>query len=603
MKKLVVLLLVLIAAPARADDPPTKEQLAANRAACERAEPTCDPTLLLSKLERRAIERVLAEDPTLVLDHAPSGKTITKIRVVPLTVFGPEDGFLRFLNVFHIKSKVSAVTNEIQLDAGDTWDQLRVDESARRLRDPVSTGLVAIVPLSAGEGRVELLCVTRDVWSLRMNSSWEFQADKISFAAVALSENNLLGLRKLLALSFRMNLGEFFVGPVYVDKNMFGKHYDLRLRAGPLFGRDSRELEGSESVVDFARPLWSLDTRWGVGLSWNHRFATERSFFGPALRTYDAPETPEDDLLPYAYRMRKMSIAGSVVRAFGDDHWQERARIGYELASQRPELLDGFPDDPVLQQSFVDNVLPRSERTSLLYLGAELFEPRYRNMPNMQSFELAEETRMGLAAELRLGASVRPLGSTTTFFRVTGELGYTGAVGDDGLWAVKTAGTTRIEHGKPIDTTTEAVARFATPIVANTGRLVTQVKVSALFRDTQNQFYTLGGENGLRAYPIGFLTGDRRVIWNTELRSKSRQVWFMRWGVVAYYDVGGTGDRFHDVSAHHDVGVGLRILTPQVNTDVFRIDAAFPVSAGEHPGIYAPPLYGWRISAGYDQTF
>lgn len=597
MRSLVVVAAVVAAAaPASAQDaPPTKEALAANRVACERAAADCDPVMLLSRLERRAVDRVLAAHPELALDHAPAGKTIAAVRIVNQDVFGPGDGFLQWFNFLHVTTRQRAVRRELTLGEGDAWDQLRLDESARRLRDPVSTGLVAIVPLIAADGTVEMLIVTRDVWSLRANSLWEIQEQQLTYLSVSLSENNLLGRRKLLALSFRMDQGAFFVGPVYIDKNIAGAHVDLRARGGPLFNRYTQELEGSESVFELARPIFSVDERWGAGLAWSHRYALDRSFLGAGLRTYDAPETAEDDALPYAYRMKKLSLALSGVRGFGDDRVQQRARAGYELAVQRPTLLDDFSADPVLREAFTRDVLPRSERTSQVFAGYELFEPRYRNTPNVSTFELAEETRMGVSAEAKVGVAPKFLGSESAFVRLTGSAGYAGALGDDGLWSVTGQGTTRLERGKAIDTTVEGTVRVVTPTIGAFGRVVTQVRAAGLFRDSQNQFYTLGGDNGLRGFPIGFFDGDRRVVWNTELRTRPIPILFTRWGAVAFYDVGGAANSYRSMKPHHDAGVGLRVLTPQINTDVFRLDFAFALD-GDHVG-------GLRFSAGYDQTF
>ena len=38
--------------------------------------------------------------------------------------------------------------------------------------------------------------------------------------------------------------------------------------------------------------------------------------------------------------------------------------------------------------------------------------------------------------------------------------------------------------------------------------MVTQVKVSGLFEDSQTQFYTLGGDNGLRGFALNRFFGD-----------------------------------------------------------------------------------------------
>src|SRR5688572_5006243 len=62
----------------------TREQvaraIAANQRACERGEAGCDPVALLSRLERRAADRVVAEKG-LAFDRAPHGKKIGRVLV------------------------------------------------------------------------------------------------------------------------------------------------------------------------------------------------------------------------------------------------------------------------------------------------------------------------------------------------------------------------------------------------------------------------------------------------------------------------------------------------------------------------------------------
>jgi hypothetical protein len=575
--------------------PLDKAEVAAMRRSCEQAEAGCDPVALLSRLERRAVDRAMTSRG-LRFDRAPAGKRIGTIHVVDLDVFGPGDGFLRWFNIFHITTKASTVKRELLFANGDGWDQHLVDESARHLRDPVSTSLVAIVPVVAGtgtEGMVDVLVVTRDVWSLRANSNYEIQGSQLTYLALSLSENNLGGRRKLLAASFRMDQATYSIGPVYIDKNILGRHVDLRGRAGPVFNRYSSELEGSDSVLNLSRPIWSLDTRWGGSLEWNHRLAIDRTFRGTGLRTYDAPETDGDDMLPYEYHMRRFGLAATVVRGFGE-RFEHRLKSGYQLHVQRPELLDEFPGTGVARESFIDNVLPRSERTSVVFAGWQVFEARYRNFQNVASFELAEDTRMGLDADASIGAGLAVIGSESNFLRLSGSAGYTGPLGQDGMWRVSVAGTTRVEGGEAIDNIVEGTVRAVSPTVGP-GRLVTQVTVAGLYFDSQNQFYTLGGENGLRGYPVGELQGDRRFLWQTELRSRPVPILFTRWGLVLFDDVGSAAASFRSMAVLHDAGFGIRALVPQLDPQVFRFDLAVALDPQRRGTL--------RFTAGYEQSF
>lgn len=591
---------LVAASPAAAQVPPeptfSKDELAAMRTSCERAEPACDPVALLSKLERRAVDRVILARG-LELERAPHGKRVGRVEVVPLDVFGPGEGFLRWFNVFHATTRPESVRRELIVGPGDAWDQRDIDESARRLRDPISTSLVAIVPVrSPVEGEVDVLVVTRDVWSLRMNSNYEYQGNELTYLTVSLSENNLLGLRKLLAVAFVMRQATYTIGPVYVDKNLLGEHIDLRGRAAPIWNRETSDIEGSESIVTLSRPLWSRHTEWGAGLDWAHKNEIYRLYQGPRLLDYDNPDTVETENVPWRYRYKTMSISASGVRAFGD-RVEQRVKAGYELAVQRPSLLDDFPDDPVLQAAFTRDVLPRSERTSVLFVGWDLLESRFRNYQNVSTFELAEDNRMGVELGATAGFAHTLIGSEFSFIRLSGSAGYTGAWLGDGLWRARVAATTRIEDGEAIDNVVDLRLRLVTPTLG-IGRLVTELKLSGLYIDRQNQYYRLGGDSGLRGYPINEFIGDRRAVWNTEFRTRPVPVLFTRWGLVGFHEIGGAASSFRSMQLFQDVGFGLRALIPQVDPDVFRFDFAFALD-----DVPDPMAGRFRFTAGYEQTF
>jgi hypothetical protein len=569
--------------------------LSAMRNACENAEPTCDPVQLLSGLERTAVDRAMAPRG-LAFDHAPYGKQIGHIYIVDHTVFGPGDGPLRLLNVFHISTKASTVRRELVFHEGQTWDQARIDETARHLRDPISTSLVAIVPIASGtDGVVDVLVVTRDVWSLRANSNYEIQGNQLTFLSLALSENNFLGWRKLVAASFRMDQGAYRVGPLYLDRNAFGKHIYVLALGGPVFNRHTSKLEGSASEVTVARPLWSLDTKWGAQLDWTHRDAIDRAFQGDGLALFHAPDGEE---LPYEYHMKKYTLKATVTRGFGDKV-EQRVKGGYALSIIRPTLLPDFQADTrVARDSFVNGAMPPSERTSELFVGWSMFVPKFRNFQNVDTFDLAEDVQMGPQSEAELGLALGLYGSEANFLRLTGSLGYTGGLGDDGLWKLTMSATSRVQGGEAIDNILETQARFVSPTFGFM-RLVSQLTLSGLFIDRQNQYYTLGGDNGLRGYPIGAERGDRRMVWQTEIRSKPISILFTRDGFVWFVDVGDSANSFRGMALHTDVGVGLRALVPQLDSGVYRFDIAVPVDdAGKRDRFGRA-----RFTAGYEQSF
>jgi hypothetical protein len=568
----------------------------AMRAACVERAPACDPVALLGALERGALRRALVARG-LVIDTAPTGKRIGQVLVTTLPVFGDETPFLRWANVFHWRSKATMIKRELVLGAGDRWDADRVDESIRHLRDPLNTSvavIVAVRPASGDPDEVDLLVVTRDVWSLRTNYNGELQDGTFTFLTISLSENNFFGSRTLAAVAFRMDQATFSLGPVFIDKNVLGEHVDVRAAGGPLWNRASYELEGSESTVSVSRPLWSLATTWGVYGEWSHKNAIVRRYRGNVLRTYDAPSTPGDDALPWQFRDRQWSASVQVVRSSGA-RWKQRPKVGYELQSERPSVLADFAGDAAARADFAAEVMPRSERAGRVFAGYELFTASYRDYQDIDSFDVAESVRIGPRVQLVLGAATPWLGSDRQFGTVAFEEGLTVPLGDDGLLTTSGGVGARLEDGALIDRSVTQSLRLVTPRVAWL-RLVSEAKATGFFREQANRRIFVGGDAGLRGFPVGAFVGRRALVWQSELRTGSVRMPFgLRWGFVAFYELAGAGNTVATVDLHHDIGLGLRSLTPQLSAEPFRVDLAMPLDGVDR---YKP-----RLIVGYRQAF
>lgn len=571
------------------------------RQACADRAPHCDPIAILGRLERDALAHALRARG-LLLDGQPHGKRIRRVHVVTMPVIGEEAAFLQWANVFHVESKEHVVARELVVGPGDRWNADDIDESARRLRDPLFSSLavvVAVVPPDAplGGDEVDVLVVTRDVWSLRTNYNGEWQKDHFSFLTVSLSENNLFGRRKLLAMVFRMDQSAFTLGPLYIDKNLAGQHVDLRLRGGPIWNRASRDIEGSESYVTLARPLWSLGTRWGAFLDWSHRDAIDRTFSDDGVALWDDPDTDAEEAVPWQYRQRQWSIGASGVYSINTcaRRYKHNWKAGYSLASQRSRVLDepGAPPEQVAQ--FEDKVLPRSERTGTVWAGYEIYTPRYRDYQDVDSFDLAESLRLGPRGQVVLGLARPELGSEKSFGTVSLEGSWAIAFGDDGYASTGASFSARLEGGRLIDRGVAQSLRVVTPSVS-IGRAVIEARVAGFFREEGNRLLAVGGNAGLRGYPVNAFVGERSAVVQTELRSRSvRLLLGTRWGAVLFHDLAAAADQIGELQPYQDVGVGVRGLVPQTSPEIFRFDLAFPLD-GAYRG--RP-----RFIAGYRQAF
>ena len=554
----------------------------------------------LGEYEREALRQALEALDLRVVDD-PEGRTIRRVHVVNLEVFGEEAGWIAWLNTLRRTTRDEVIAREVLVGPKDAWDAEKIAETRRNLADPTYSSLVVIRPVrpaeegnpgpAIAEDEVDLLIVTRDVWSLRLSTLFEMQQDVLSSLSVALIETNFLGLRKVAAVQFDLDLGSYAMGPLYIDPNIAGTRLELAGRASAVFNRETGSPEGSRSAVRVAYPLWSLDRRWGASLSFSHDDSIARSFEGGGLRQYEAPGGP----IPWEYDRRELGLVSEVVRSQGVGILH-RVGFGHELELSRPAVLDSFAGDEAQREVFERDVLPRSERASSIFARYRLFEPRYEMYRDLDTFDLREERRLGPDLQLKLSFASPALGSESTFWRGRARLAWSLGLGEDGIANAALEGDSRLQGGELIDNELRGVLTMASPRLFDLGRIVARADVAARVRERSNRFYTLGGMTGLRGYPIGHDTGTRRARLNVEARSAGLPVWLFRAGAVAFWDAGHAADRAGDLSLRHDVGAGIRFLAPQFSRFVVRIDWAIPLHGADAglPG---------RITAGGGQVF
>lgn len=601
---------------------PTQQRIGAVRQ-CEAHSPDCDWLATFSTLERQSIARAMTARG-LEVDPQPWGKVIGKLRVYNENVFA-EDNFLQFLNFIHFTTREKAIRDELTIHAGEVWDQDRVAESARRLHDPLYSSVIALLPVKSAEpGKVDLLVVTRDVWSLRLNSQYTFQEGSLTNLSISISENNFLGHRNVLSAALLLDQGSLAVGPLFIDKNFLGTHLDLRARVDTIMTRQSLDVvtpdgvhiptgdpkgledgggyrkEGSDATMSLALPLWSLASEWGGGTSFSYRDAIARSYFGTGIRSYDDPRTSTIEAVAREFRYKTWSVNANAVRQWGS--WlKQQFSIGYTISDQNPSLLPNAPTDPMLRQDFVADVFPRNETISQAYVEYSFFTPRYKTMRNVSTYELAEDVQLGPSLDVSLAQAMSFLGSTHTFTRPGLSVGWTFPVGEDGFVRPSASTSLRIEPDggnvhDTIDNVASASIRAATPTLGF-WRIVGQVGVDTRWHDTQNSYFTIGSDSGLRGYPINAFFGQRRFSAQLEARTSPYPIWIWRFGGVLFYEAGGADNSLDEMTVYHDIGLGIRGLIPQTSRELLRFDVAVPLRPS--PGNPVSP----HFIAGFESYF
>jgi hypothetical protein len=573
-----------------------------------------------SRLEQESIDQALRQ-LGLVVEAKPAGKTIGNVFVVNQDVFSPRDWYFQLFNIFHRTTREDVLRRELLFAPGQPYDPALIEETTRNLQAPativLATGesvpqpelssVVAIVPLASRmPGKVDVLVVTRDVWSLRLNTNFEFQQNTLSYLDTSLSENNLFGWRKYVSIGYTLDLGKYAVGPEYLDPNVLGTRVQFYANAVANYTRGTTHYEGNAETFALIYPLYSLASRWGGGLAVSHEDAIERQFLGDGV----APVPLESDpsvTLPDIYQRRALIVDANATRSFPTSVIQ-RVTFGYHFDDRRSSPLEGYSyggATPAQIQELLDEYAPISELRSEPYLGYSMFTPRYAVYRDLNTFDLRENRQLGPAVQLVAAYGSPELGADFRAFPLSASASW--AVGPDGsLASASVAGSLRLREGGAIDKTMQAILYFASPVMWRAGRVVASAEADAYRDDTQRRRFFLGGDTGLRGYTIGADQGTTQLIGHLELRSTSLAITSQRVGVLFFEDVGSAAATFSAAARDTlaDVGLGARWLIPQLNSTVIRFDWAVPLVSVTLPnGAFAPAGLPGRISIGFDQIF
>ncbi len=572
----------------------------------------------LGRLEQESVEEALAA-LGMKIDPHPEGKIVGAIAVVNQEVFSRRDWYFQLFNIFHRTTRPWILQRELLVKPGQVYDGALVEESIRNLQAPAAltiggrpfgqpelSSVVAIVPVvSSRPGTVDLLTVTRDVWSLRFNTNFEFQQNTLSLLDTSLSENNLFGWRKYLSVGFTLDQGAYAIGPTYFDPNLAGTRLTLLASARAFYTRGTDAYEGDAELFSVRYPLFSLASRWGGGVDVNHQDAVLRSFRGNSLRLLDLAGDPAGvvEAIPYEYRRGIVSVNSSVVRSFGGNVIQ-RVTVGHLFDDRRSSVLPEFPGDPgdpqraLDERRFLNQFAPLSERRSEPYVNYAVFTPRYGVYRDLNTFDLRENKLLGPNVSLSAGYGLPALGADFTALSLSASAAWAVDL-HGGFGQVLVQGGARLRDGTFIDQNATARLYVASPLLARAVRLVLSTEADAARNDTQRRRYVLGGSTGLRGYAIGDFQGTSMVVSHAELRTAALPIFSQRFGALLFSDVGHTAASFATLVPHHDFGLGLRWLIPQLNSSVLRFDWAIatqstPFTAAGLPG---------RFTAGFQQVF
>ena len=462
-------------------------------------------------------------------------------------------------NRVHVRTRPSVIDAVLLFERGDYFDARVVEESARtlRARDYVAAATITPARYDAATNSVDLDVRVRDSWSLAPDLKFSRSGGENEVGA-GISDSNLFGTGKELTISYTEDVDRDESYANYQDANVYGS----RVRLGVTLANAS---DGHRRVLSAERPFFALDTRFSVGGSVRNDRRVET--------VYDLGE----ELEKFRHDERAVTLSG------GWSHGLVGRRAKRWLAGLTAERHRFLPaaDEPL------PSVLPQDRELVYPWLGWQLVEDDYREMSELNDMGRTEDVALGLNMTIKLGRARERFGSDRDAWLFDANVHHGWEPGGNGRLLLVDGGvSTRREDAGYRNTMAFVDARYFRRNLDN-HLFSAQLRAVTTHRLDAERQVLIGGDNGLRGYPLRYQAGAHSLLFTAEQRFYTD--WYpwrlLRVGWAAFLDVGRTrgGDvrGTTDVGTLYDVGLGLRLSSPRSSgRSIVHVDLAFPLKDG-----------------------
>lgn len=531
--------------------------------------------------QRSALEKSVASEALAQLgwqaETLPQGKQIEAIAIYTLDVFDERDPVPQFVNALHVTSRDYVIRRELLFEVGETWSRQRVEETERNLRSLRQLSLANVVVARGSHAdTIRLIVVTKDVWSLRLNSNIGFGGDGLQYLLLNPAEENLAGTHSSLGVLYLLDPFRHIGGVRYVQPRLGGSRYWLGLQAALIANRESGAFEGSSGQFVFELPQFSLRSpfAYGTRVAWLDEIS--RRTLGTTLRTFDVRlPSGETESVPWEYKTERLAADyyGTLSRGVLK---KTDLSFGIEAEQRSYRRLAETGYQPSTLAAFDAEVLPVADRRIGPFLQLRTYEGRFHRVLDFELLGLQEDYRLGYDLMTRVFVASESIGSSRDLVGVVAGASYTWPLGT-GLARLAAQGRGVVATLNRNEASLSLGARLVSPLTGP-GRLHLDADLDWRYENYLNlPPFSLGGSGRLRGFRVNEFQGQNLMVANLEYRTRSVDILSAQVGLAAFYDVGDAPESLATLSLHHDVGMGVRILFPQADRAVLRLDYGLPL--------------------------
>lgn len=478
----------------------------------------------------------------------------------------------RLANSLHISTRKSTIESQLLFATGAPFSRHQLDETERLLRGQRYLNEARITPVRYNDDNtVDVAVRVHDVWTLSPGLSFGRRGGA-NHTRAEFEDTNFLGLGKHLSLSRASNVDRTSWQLAYKDPNLLGSWWALSTSY-------ANESDGGEKIFALSRPFYALDSRWSADLGGSDTQNTVSEYsLGHVVDRFHMHE-------------QLFNVGGGISRGLIDG-WTTRYLAGARYESRSFERIPDFshgatPDDRVFAYPWI---------------GVELLEDQFLKTRDLDQIGRTEDVYLGTSARFEAGYASTGLGSTRDAVMLRSLLRTGTAFSADQYMLSSADFKGRWEGGRLDNGQTDLTTRY---YLRHSSRRLFFASLNASFasRLDPEQQLLLGGDNGLRGYPLRYLAGSTQVLFTLEERfyTKWQPLKLVNVGAAVFFDVGRSWGRDRYAAAADatattvtqtaaeigsgwlkDIGFGLRLGSARSGLgNVLHFDVAFPLDGGD----------------------
>ncbi len=487
-----------------------------------------------------------------------AGAVIGEVRIITQDIFdlddpGENSALYRLANQLHVKTRPSVIRRSLLFRSGERVSLRVIEEAERVLRANSYLYDVSIRPVAYRDGIVDIEVHTRDTWSLQPGISFS-RGGGSNTSGLTLKEKNLFGTGVSVGIANTSTVDRSGTEFEFAHQQVFGGWTAFSLKRADYS-------DGSSHLVSLARPFHALDARWALGASTGRSDQIDSIYSDSAV------------VEQYRHRQKTGEIFGGWSNGLVDG-WVQRYSIGVGYAD------DSYQIDPSL---VLPAQLPPDQTLAYPFFRYEVIEDKYARISNRDKIGRPEFFALGFNSRVLLGRASTSFGSTRDLWLYSGAIskGFESVGGGELLTGLTFSG--QYADGQSERQFLGATTRYFLPHGGG-GLFYAAALLDAIRNPGPADQLLLGGDNGLRGYPLRYQSGTQRALFTVEERFYTDWYPFrlFRVGGAVFFDFGrawgGDYQNLANPGWLRDIGFGLRLVSDRsAFGNVIHLDVALPL--------------------------